>query len=440
MTPRQVAQSRLVAAHLVLMAAVVVPARAAEAPVDTSFTVEEAIRFARRHNEVPRLARARIAQARAAREEAWGLLLPSFSIGGTYRRRSREIARQVGDVRAIVQRRDGLATSANVEMRILDPAAIPTVRASRYALDAAKYDGETLERELWLEVAESYFGILSAERVREAAERRIEVAELSFESARRRFEAGLVGRNDVTRTELELASARLARTQSERAVRIARLTLEHLMGAPIPAPLVDPEAPLVEALGERALLERAQRVRTEILGQAARVEGARILAREPKLRAAPRLDASAFSSWTNEPGIRGIPFDWGAAVTATWVLYDGARRGAIHRTEGAGDEQRALLDQLRREVAMEVRTALLDLESASDAVSEASLRVEVAQKNEVEVRARFDRGLADALVQADAVQSTFEAEAELARQRFAQRVAEIDLLRAVGEWPGRENR
>lgn len=426
----------------VLLAIVTVASTGSAARDEASerFTLEEAIQLARKHNEVGRLARHRIAQARAAREEAWGLLLPTFSLSGTYRRRSREIARQVGDVRAIVQRRDGFASSANVELRIVDPAAIPAIRASRYALDAARYDGETLQRELWLEVAENYFAILSAERVEDAAKRRIEVAELAVQSATKRFEAGLVGRNDVTRTELESATARLERTQSERAVRIARLTLEHLMGAPIPGPLAEPEKPLVEALGERSLLERAGRARSEILAQTSRVERARALSLEPKLRAAPRLGASGFASWTNEPGIRGIPYDWGAAVTATWVLYDGARRGAVHRTDAAREEARALLDQLRRQVTLEVRTALLDLETAAGAVSEATLRVEVAEKNAEEVQARFDRGLADALVQADAVQSTYEAEAELARQRFALRVAEIDLLRAVGDWPGKGDR
>jgi outer membrane protein TolC len=59
----------------------------------------------------------------------------------------------------------------------------------------------------------------------------------------------------------------------------------------------------------------------------------------------------------------------------------------------------------------------------------------VAGQNAEEVRVRFQEGLATALEQADAAVSAFEAQAGLARQRFALYLSQLALLRTTGRWP-----
>ena len=55
----------------------------------------------------------------------------------------------------------------------------------------------------------------------------------------------------------------------------------------------------------------------------------------------------------------------------------------------------------------------------------------MARQNAEEVRERFIHGLATGLEQADALVSAFEAEAEMARQGFAVRIAHLALSRAL---------
>ncbi len=63
------------------------------------------------------------------------------------------------------------------------------------------------------------------------------------------------------------------------------------------------------------------------------------------------------------------------------------------------------------------------------------MQADVAAQNAEEVRERFGQGLATALEQADATVARFEADAQLARQGFAARTAQLALAQALGLWP-----
>jgi outer membrane protein TolC len=86
-------------------------------------------------------------------------------------------------------------------------------------------------------------------------------------------------------------------------------------------------------------------------------------------------------------------------------------------------------------VALEVDQAVADLATATAALEQAEVQRTVAVQNVEEVTERFQNGLATALEQTDAQVSSFEAEAELARQGFASVVARLALEEAVGGWP-----
>ncbi len=415
--------------------ALIVAAPSVSARAD-GMTLPEALRTAERHNEIPRIAAQRVARARAVRRESYALLLPVASASGTYRRRAREVVRDVGGETAVIQRADALSAAARIDVPLLDAAAFPVIDAAGHALEAARYDAEAIRLDLWLDVAEAFFAVLSAEQVVAAARQRIEAAELAARSARARFEAGLVGRNTATRAELEAAAARLEATRADNALQNARLSLGYLVGADVPATLVPPAGPVAAQLPERRLVERALELRPDLRAQRERVLVADALEDEPWLSLIPRLDASGVTTWTNESGFSGNETDWTVAVTATWVAYDGGLRYARAAARSAElSERRLEVDALRRLVRLEVRIALTDLASATEAVEQAEARVSVGELNRQEVAARFERGLVDAVALADATQAAFEAEADLARERFALRLAGLDLLRAVGEWP-----
>jgi outer membrane protein TolC len=409
---------------------------AAAQPETSLLTLAEALDLAARNNETAAIAQARLDRARALRREAYATLLPEVTVTGTYTRRAREVTREIDGESVVIQARDALAGNATVDVALFDARTLPVARAATRSLHAQEFLSFDLRRALAFDVAESYFAVLSAERLRDAATRRIGVAEATVADAETKLEAGLASRNELTRVQLELATARLARTEAENSVRTNRLLLGFLIGAPAERPLAEPEPSLLAEATPEEMEREAERLRPDLQAAALRAEALRLLAQEPLLRMVPTLDLQGIYRGTNEAGLSGNDTDWNVAATLTWEVFDGGVRYAQAAARRAEFREASLAtDQLRRLIGQEIRTARADLDTAHAALEQAQVRARVAEQNAEEVRVRFGEGLATGLEQADAVVSAFEAEAELARQRFALRLAELFLLRSAGRWP-----
>jgi len=428
-------RSARVLAALLLTLLSATPGPAADDPAPLTLT--EALALATRHNETPAVAAARLERAAALRRQAVAALLPSLTLTGTYTRRPREVTREIGGDTVTVQAIDAMSGTATAETILFDLRALPLLRAATRGVEAQRFESEELVRALSFDVATGFVTVLSAERLRDAAGERVRVAEATLAEARARLDAGLAGRNDVTRTELELATARLNATRVASDVTIARLSLAFLVGAAVEErPLAMPDEPTGPA-GERAeLTARALAGRGDLAALERRAEQARQLALEPRYRVLPRFDARGTWRWTNETGLSGRASDWDLAVGLTWDLWDGGDRGAVaDQRDAEAREAELALAQQQRSVAVEVAAAASELEAAEAAVDQARVRLDVAHANTTEVRERFSNGLATALEQADAQVEQFEADAELVRQRYGRALARLALLRALGEWP-----
>jgi outer membrane protein TolC len=335
-----------------------------------------------------------------------------------------------------MQSENALATNAQARIDLLDPTAFPLIGAAKSEIESAELTRLESQRTLCFDVAESFFAVLSAERLVEAAKKRAELSQSVLDQMRARLEAGLAGVNEVTRSELELESAKLAVTSNENAVELARLSLGYLIDETANGPLVEPSMEIDVGKEPVALENEAVDGRTDLKAGQATAEAARKRSKEPWMRLIPSIGVLATWRATNEPGFSNTSTDWNVATTFTWVLYDGGLRYAEARRLAAEYEVATLENEaLRRRVGFEVRSALASLKTAEAAVVQAEARLVVAQKNAAEVRERFVSGLATALEQADAAVSEFEAEAEVERQRLAGRVATLSLLRALGKWP-----
>lgn len=413
------------------------PAAALQAaPTAPPLTLSEALALAGRNNELSGIALARIDRARALRRQAYSALLPDLTFSGTYTRRSEEVTRTVDDEQIVVQAIDALSGALVVETDIFDVRALPVARSATRNLEAQENASGEIRRALAFDVASSFFAVLSAEQLRDAASRRIEVAQATVDDARTKLEAGLASSNDLTRAELELATAQLALTEAQNAVVSSRLSLGYLIAVPVERPLVEPPAEPSESASAEELEQLAQGTRRDLRELILRAEALRLFALEPQLRAIPTVTLRGTYRGTNEAGLSGRERDWNVAALLNWEIFDGGTRYAEAAARRA-EYREALLnaDALRRRIGLEIRTAQTDLATSRAALEQAEVRSRVAEQNAREVRVRYSEGLATALEQADAAVSAFEAAADLARQRFALGIARLSLSRALGRWP-----
>lgn len=402
-------------------------------------TLDEAIALALRYNEIPRIGAAQVERARALRDTVVAELWPALNAGATATRRANEVTRTVGNETITIQARNAFSSVATLDSVLFDAQTLTRIKASNQEIAAQQESSTDQDRRLAFDVADVYFAVLSAQKLAEAATRRLEVARATADDARARFEAGLASRNEVTRIELEQATAQLALTEAESTVVKAGLRLEYLLGVPVDRPLVEPPAAPPERRSMDELDRLALEKRPDLKAWQALAEGSRLRARAERQGFIPDLGFLGTARLTNESGLSGNDTDWNLAATLGWSIFDRARTARAATFEAQRSVELYQAEALRRQIGNELRVAQQDLVTAQAGYEQAEVQVRVARQNEEEVAERFANGLATALEQADANVSLFEAEAGLARQGFARWLAEQALQRALGVWPlGRE--
>jgi outer membrane protein len=406
------------------------------APLAGALTLEQAIRLAIAGNEISGVAEARLEGAAALKRQAIAQLVPALTITANATRRAREVTRTIDGDEVTVQAIDAYSGQAAIDTPLFDLRALPLIRAARSGLAAQQVESRELVRALAFDVADGFYAVLSLERLLEAARQRVTVARQTVEESRIRLDAGLANRNDLTRTQLELATAELGATRAASDVTTARLALAYLINAPVESALAVPERSAPPVVDRAALVDRALAGRRELVGLEERVLQAKRLALAPRLGWVPRLDLRGIYRWTNEAGLSGNSEDWNLGANLTWEIFDGGDRSSLAAQLDAQAKELELgLVQRRRQVALEVDRASADLATADAALLQAQTQLEVAAQNAEEVRERFQNGLATALEQTDAQVSAFESEAAVAQVGFARDVAGLALERAIGAWP-----
>jgi outer membrane protein TolC len=389
-------------------------------------------------NEAGLAAEERHDAARARAGRARGALLPSLTIEGDYTRRGYETVREVGDDDVVIQSRNALSELAILRQPFFDMRLIPLYRAARRARDAAHLESAETKRQVGFAAATAFLNALSQEQVLAAAMRRLELATKTLSDASARFEAQIVSSNDVTRAELELASAERELTRARGEQESAYLELASVMNATIESPLVPPDDILAQAAAPPAgaaesMITEAQRRRLDLGAQRLTAEASHSTASEPMLRLLPRFDLVGQAEHTNEGGLAGRENDWFARIELTWPLFDGGQREA-ERAERAALADAADLEvrALERQVELEVRTALVALTSEQAANRQAEIAANVARRNAAEAAELYRQGLASALEAADANVRLFEAEVARARAGYGVAEALMGLRAALG--------
>jgi outer membrane protein TolC len=402
-------------------------------------TVEEAIRLALVRNERAQIAERRVTAAAARVDRARAFFFPDLTASGTYVVRGFEArgGRIVTEVDA-----DDLSAAVALDLALFDARAFPLYRQARLERRAAELGAADEKRLLAFEAADAFLRTLGVEQVQASAERRLAFARQTVEDTTTRFEAKLVSVNDVTRAQLELATAEREATIAQGETQRFREQLGHLIDTRIEGPLVIPEhllSPPDPGDPNRLVIE-AQARRPDIAAGRARADALEAFAEEPGRRLIPILGLTSQFEETFEAGPNER--DWFVGLNLTWPLYDGGERRA-DRNERQALAKIADLEVLsaQRQVERDVRQALIAIESDRAATRQATVAVEVGRKNAEEVTTLYRQGLAGALTVADANIRLFEAEVALARARYGLGLSLLNLRTALGLNPlGHEER
>jgi multidrug efflux system outer membrane protein len=401
-------------------------------PGAPAYTLAQALTDASNLNDTSEVAAARLAFAIAQRQQAYALILPTVAANGSYTNTS--ISGSPWGARPI----NSVGGSVGVSMTLFTPSAYPALTGAKIVVEQQRYLSQDLRRQLAYQVVSGYLGIITAERNSAASQQILSVSKESYDESAESAKVGLKSYNDATRAELDVANAQLAYTNAQQAVVAARLSLGDLVGHEITIPFVDP-APAELPPGDEPMMESlAMRTRPDLQANVLQIR-----IEDEAIRVARYLDLPSLginASYANrnfQPEQTPIMYPaWSVALTASWTIYDG---GLSH---GEAEADRALRRQAsalehggRVDLRRDLSTAVANLATQDEAVTQAGVSVHVAQVNFDEVKTKYTHGLDTQLDVSDANSALFSAEVGLIAARLNYASARFQLRLLVGWWP-----
>jgi outer membrane protein TolC len=402
---------------------------AADAP---PLTLDQALAEAAVHATGPAVAQARLERVRTLQLQARALLLPTVNLNGglTSAWHSRPPYQGRSD--------ETVAGEAAVELKLFDGTAFPALDSAKVQIAAQEHASRDLRRATAFGVASSYLTVLTAERLRGVADRRLAVAQQLLDEAKARLKAGLAIASDVTRAEVEVADGQLSVTQAKRGIAIGRLALQEAIGGLEPGTLSDPkvEAPDDQPIDQ--LLAKARDQRDDLASAKLTADGNRFQVDVIKRQNWPVLSvrAGVNDQDTTAPAVVATDPEWFAGINAKWTIWDGGLRdGRVEEQLATGRELRASERAALLAAERQVRGALVEIQTALTAVSQAETRSRSAAADAADSLARYRAGTGTATELADAQLRSAQADADLEQRRIDVLVYRLTLRQALGGWP-----
>jgi outer membrane protein TolC len=324
-----------------------------------------------------------------------------------------------------------LTTSLSLNQTVFDGHSLEDNMAiARDGLDLAEIDGLQQVRRAQFEAAQAYLQVLRARSLRHVALEGVAQARSHVESATLREKAGTGTRFEVLQAETQVASALGQLRAASSQLDIARLGLENLLAEPlgdreleesIPLPRLafDPASGLDEALGRRLELLSLTRKR-ELDGHAM------TLAQHGTL---PR--ASVGASYQQQ----GLGTGRAINVTGSlqWSLWDNGRT-ALQVARAAEDRHQTdlTLEQTRRGLTLEIRSALLGRQDATERLAIAQRGLVLSQESHRLAEVRYRAGVGTGFEVIDAQAALVQAQNTLVQARYDLLAAEVRLAQALG--------
>lgn len=286
----------------------------------------------------------------------------------------------------------------NFSMPLLDLTLWRRWQAAHQGVNASQAQETTVREQVVLLVVSQYLAGLRANAAVSAAQSRVELAQALYDQAKDLQDHGVGTGIDALRANVELQNEKQRLLEAETQQRVALYGLARLLN-------LDPhreieladtpsfyETPELEASQS---LEQAYATRPEMKALVARE---RIAELEKRGASESRLPSINFGGFWAEQGLSApssIP-SYVYQVTVDVPLFTSGRiRAEI--TKADLDIKKVAREQadLRNRIALEVKTALAQLESARHEVDVANLGVKLAKEEVSQARDRFQAGVAN---------------------------------------------
>lgn len=302
-------------------------------------------------------------------------------------------------------------------------------------VDVAEVQRGVTRREIAFQVAQAYYRLLE-NSLAEVARTSVTQLEAQQREAQSLFDNGVIGKNDLLRAALALASARQREIQMRGAVILARGQLATVMGQPpgtaLEAEPFTGEPPALDEPSVAAAEERAAAQRLEVRALDVRIEQADHSVAAAKKKLIPQVDA--IGNYTHFEGSQFQQKDAAyVGLFATWDVWDwGTTTSGIASASAQLDQARIARKKLDDQVRLEAREAFVNADTAREGLGVARTAVSQAEENFRIVTRKFEAAAATSFDVVDAEALVTQARGQVETALYNLLIARAALARATG--------
>jgi outer membrane protein len=309
-------------------------------------------------------------------------------------------------------------------------------QAARETANASKSDSLSTREQVILLVVSQYIGTLRAVANVQASQSRVELAQALYDQAADVQKEGVGTGIDTLRANVELQNEkqRLLEAQADRDTslfglsRLLNLDPRQVIELGDSLSFFDTPQPEVVASIDSALAERQE---WKALQQQLKAAGLQKKASsESRL---PKVDFTGNWAYLGSSSTTGIPtYNYEAAVSVP-LFTSGRIHAEIVKADLEIQKLQQQEDDLRNQIALDVKTALINLDSARNQVAVANLGVQLSKEEVDQARDRFKAGVANNIEVIQAQDSLARANDNQIAALYRFNQARADYARSIGQ-------
>lgn len=403
-------------------------------------TLPEAVRLALRQNPQVQIANLDVAESRQDRSIARSALLPqaSLDVSDASTRRNLEafIGRRIPGIPQHVGPFQTFQAGPGFSVPVFDLTLWRRFEAQSHRVAGSQAQELTVREQTTLLVVSQYLGCLRAAADVRAAQSRVHLAQALYDQALELQKQGISTALDTLRSNVELQNEKQRLIVAETQHKTALFGLAHLLNLePYQTIELKDEAGFFSTpqFELQESVESAFAHRPEIEALVAQETAARLERRAASGERLPKVVVGGNWGYQGTSAPSSIPA-YQFQVTLDVPLFTGGRIRA--ETARAQIELKKLgqqMEDLKSRVALEVKTAIEQLNAARNEVKVANLGVKLSQDEVEDARARFQSGVANNIEVTTAQDALSRANDNQISALYRYNQARADLAHATGQ-------
>ena len=270
------------------------------------------------------------------------------------------------------------------------------LRAASNNYEKAKLEVGRADQEIKLDATTAYYNVLQTRNMVTLSSESVERLQEHLKNAQSRFDAGVVAKVDVLRSQVELANAEQEFIKAQNSYDIAVASLNNVIGLPLDTRtlLKDELTHMEYSKTLPDCLDFALEHQPQISQAANDIGAARGNVMSARSGYLPNVSISAGYSWGKNDFPGSDRDNWSVAATLNLTLFDSnITRGRVNAAQGALAQREAGYQQVLDQVLLSVRSNYFSLREAEKRIATASVVVETAEEDYKIALVRYQAGV-----------------------------------------------